>query len=78
MGHLEIGRLADGALVVTLVVGQPGRRKRRRRRSLPALVSALVQGETLPAIWPVPILAMSLYTVLLIGLAIWRFNREEF
>ena len=46
--------------------------------TLPGLISALVQGETLPVIWPVPIIAISLYIVLFVGLAIWRFNREEF
>ena len=46
--------------------------------TLPDLISALVQGETLPAIWPIPIIAISLYIVLFVGLAIWRFNREEF
>lgn len=46
--------------------------------ALPALVSALVQGESIPAIWPVPIIVISLYTVLFVALAIWRFKREEF
>ena len=46
--------------------------------ALPDLVSASVQGGSMPATWPVSIIAMSLYTVLLVGLAIWRFNREEF
>jgi len=46
--------------------------------ALPALVSALVRGESIPAVWPVPIIAISLYTVLFVALAIWRFNREEF
>ncbi len=46
--------------------------------ALPALVTALVQGESIPAIWPVPIIVISLYTVLFVALAIWRFNREEF
>lgn len=42
------------------------------------LVSVSVQGESMPATWPVSIIAMSLYTVLFVALAIWRFNREEF
>ncbi len=46
--------------------------------ALPGLISALVQGESIPAIWPVPIIVMSLYIVLFVALAIWRFNREEF
>jgi len=46
--------------------------------ALPTLVSALVQGESIPAIWPVPIIVISLYIVLFVALAIRRFNREEF
>jgi len=46
--------------------------------TIPGLISALVQGESIPAIWPVPIIVMSLYIVLFVTLAIWRFNREEF
>ena len=46
--------------------------------ALPGLVSALVQGQAIPAVWPVPIVVVSLYTVLFVALAIWRFNREEF
>lgn len=46
--------------------------------SLPSLASALVQGESIPAIWPVPIIVISLYTVLFVALAILRFKREEF
>jgi hypothetical protein len=37
-----------------------------------------VSGETLPSVWPIPIISLSLYTVLFVALAIWRFNREEF
>jgi len=46
--------------------------------ALPGLISALVQGESIPSVWPVPVIVISLYTVLFVALAIWRFNREEF
>jgi ABC-2 type transport system permease protein len=46
--------------------------------TIPSLASALVQGESIPPIWPVPIIAMSLYIVLFVVLAIRRFDREEF
>lgn len=46
--------------------------------TIPSLASALVQGESIPPIWPIPIIAMSLYIVLFVVLAIRRFNREEF
>jgi ABC-2 type transport system permease protein len=46
--------------------------------ALPTLVSAFVQGESITAIWLVPIIVISLYIVLFVALAIWRFQREEF
>ncbi len=46
--------------------------------SIPGILSALVQGETLPPVWPIPIILISVYSLLFVALAIWRFNREEF
>ncbi len=46
--------------------------------AIPAIITAVNQGETLPDVWPLPIIVMSFYSVLFIALAIWRFNREEF
>ncbi|MCP4359985.1 MAG: hypothetical protein GY796_18420 [Chloroflexi bacterium] len=46
--------------------------------AIPAIITAVNQGETLPPVWPIPIIAISLYSILFIALAIWRFNREEF
>ncbi len=46
--------------------------------AIPGLVTALIEGSPIPDVWPVPIIVMSLYVVLFVGLAIWRFNREEF
>jgi len=45
---------------------------------LPALISAIAQGETLPSVWPIPIIVMTVYIVLFGAMAIRRFNREEF
>lgn len=45
---------------------------------LPNLAAVAIQGETLPADWSVSIMAMSLYALVFVALAIWRFNREEF
>jgi ABC-2 type transport system permease protein len=45
---------------------------------LPALAALAIQGEALPADWFVSIISMSLYVVLFVTLALWRFNREEF
>jgi hypothetical protein len=37
-----------------------------------ALVSAL------PTVWSIPVVATALWTRLFLGLALWRFGREEF
>jgi len=46
--------------------------------AIPGILTLLVEGEPLPEVWPIPIILISLYSLLFIALAIWRFNREEF
>jgi ABC-2 type transport system permease protein len=46
--------------------------------AIPGIITVLVQGEPLPEVWPIPIILMSVYSLLFVALAIWRFNREEF
>ncbi len=46
--------------------------------SIPGILTLLVQGEPLPDVWPIPIILMSVYSLLFVVLAIWRFKREEF
>lgn len=46
--------------------------------AISGIITAVIQGETLPAVWPIPLIAISFYSILFITLAIWRFNREEF
>ena len=46
--------------------------------SIPGLLTLLVAGEPLPDVWPIPIILMSVYSLLFVALAIWRFRREEF
>lgn len=38
----------------------------------------LALGSELPAVWPIPVVATVLWTVLFLGLGLWRFGREEF
>jgi ABC-2 type transport system permease protein len=45
---------------------------------LPNLAATAIQGAPLPVDWSVSIMAVSLYVVSFVTLAIWRFNREEF
>ena len=46
--------------------------------SIPGLITLVVEGEPLPDVWPIPIILMSVYSLLFVTLAIWRFRREEF
>jgi ABC-2 type transport system permease protein len=38
----------------------------------------LILGRELPAVWPIPVAATALLTASFVGLALWRFGREEF
>jgi ABC-2 type transport system permease protein len=46
--------------------------------AIPGILTLLVEGEPLPEVWPIPIILISIYSLLFVALAIWRFNREEF
>jgi ABC-2 type transport system permease protein len=45
---------------------------------LPDVAGGLAVGAELPSIWPVPIVATAVWTVVMTLLALWRFHREEF
>jgi ABC-2 type transport system permease protein len=38
----------------------------------------LVLGSELPPIWPIPVVATALWIAVFVGVALWRFGREEF
>jgi ABC-2 type transport system permease protein len=42
------------------------------------LAAPIVQGQPLPAQWPIPIISTALMSILFVLIAMWRFNREEF
>jgi ABC-2 type transport system permease protein len=46
--------------------------------AIPALIAARIQGAELPSAWPLPIVLIAVYTLLFLGVAVWRFRREEF
>ena len=46
--------------------------------ALPDVASGLALGMPLPSVWPIPILATAIWIVVMIALALWRFEREEF
>jgi ABC-2 type transport system permease protein len=45
---------------------------------LPELVLSVMLGQSLPAVWPIPVIATTVWTVLFMVIALWRFGREEF
>lgn len=42
------------------------------------LAGMLVNGSTLPNVWPVPVILTGIWTLIMLGVALWRFNRVEF
>jgi ABC-2 type transport system permease protein len=46
--------------------------------ALPELALRLVQERPLPSVWPVTIVATTLWAVIFTAVAIWRFTRQEF
>jgi ABC-2 type transport system permease protein len=42
------------------------------------IASALTLGTPLPEIWFIPVVAVSVWVALMLGVALWRFGREEF
>jgi ABC-2 type transport system permease protein len=70
MGVLFAGFLLPNVLPQAVVLAFPW--------MLKDLAVGLVLGSALPAVWPVPVVATIVWTVLLVGVALWRFGREEF
>ena len=42
------------------------------------LARALVAGKSIPSVWPIPVIATMIWTILFVMIAQWRFEREEF
>lgn len=45
---------------------------------LPDVAAGLALGTELPSVWPIPIVATSIWIVVMTAAALWRFGREEF
>lgn len=45
---------------------------------LAELARALVAGKPIPSVWPIPVMATMIWTILFVIIALWRFEREEF
>jgi ABC-2 type transport system permease protein len=70
MGVLFAGFLLPNVLPQAAVLAFPW--------MLKDLAVGLVLGSTLPAVWPLPLVATALWITLFLGVALWRFGREEF
>jgi len=42
------------------------------------VAAGLALSKDLPAGWPIPVIASLLWSLIFIGIALWRFKREEF
>jgi ABC-2 type transport system permease protein len=42
------------------------------------LARALVAGKSIPSVWPIPVMATIIWTILFVLIALWRFEHEEF
>ena len=42
------------------------------------VAAGLALGNALPPVWPIPVIATAIWTLIFIGVALWRFKREEF
>jgi len=42
------------------------------------VAAGLALGTELPSVWPVPIIAVAVWVVIMTAVALWRFEREEF
>jgi ABC-2 type transport system permease protein len=70
IGFIMTGLLLSNMIPLKVIIFTPW--------PLPDLSSALALGMPLPSVWFVPIVATSLYIVVMMALALWRFRREEF
>jgi len=70
MGVLFAGFLLPNVLPQAVVLAFPW--------MLKDLAVGLALGSALPAVWPIPVVATIVWTALFVGVALWRFGREEF
>jgi len=70
IGFILTGLLLKGMIPIMVQIVTPW--------PLGDVAGGLVLGTELPSVWPVPIIATSVWIVVMIALALWRFGREEF
>jgi ABC-2 type transport system permease protein len=70
MGALFSGAILPNFLPESITLAFPW--------NLARVAVGLTQGSEMPPIWPIPVIATALWTVLFLAVALWRFGREEF
>jgi ABC-2 type transport system permease protein len=70
IGFLLSGTLLPGFLPEFVTMSFPW--------NLSRIAVGLAQGSPLPPTWPMPVVATALGTIVFVGVALWRFEREEF
>jgi ABC-2 type transport system permease protein len=70
IGMVVAGFIAPMLLPQTVLLATPW--------LLRSLAPGLALGGELPAVWPIPLVASALWAAIFVGVALWRFSREEF
>lgn len=70
IGFVMAGLLLKSFIPMQILIATPW--------PLPDVAAGLALGSSLPSIWPVPVIATLIATVIMNLIALWRFGREEF
>lgn len=70
IGFIMVGLMLKGFIPLPIMILTPW--------PLPDVAAGLALGMPLPSVWPVPIVATSIWIVVMTAIALWRFNHEEF
>jgi len=70
IAFIMTGLLLKGFIPMQVLIATPW--------PLPDIAGGLALGSDLPSVWPVPILATAIWIVVMVAVALWRFEREEF
>jgi ABC-2 type transport system permease protein len=70
IGFIMTGLLLKGFIPMQVLIATPW--------PLPDVAGGMALRSELPSIWPIPIVATAVLTLMMIVVALWRFEREEF
>jgi ABC-2 type transport system permease protein len=70
IGFIMTGLMLKGFIPLPVLIVTPW--------PLPDVAGGLALGTELPSVWSAPIIATSIWIVVMIAVALWRFEREEF